>query len=316
MRLAALGLHALSWLVLAFLALPVLIVVPLSLSSVRFFRFPPPGWSLQWYVNFFTSREWLGALSTSFAVGLASMTLAMTLGTLAALVLARTAFRGKGLLMAAILSPLMLPTVIIGIALYFWLAPLRLVGTPAAVVLGHTVLGIPFVTLIVSAALERFDPNLERAALSLGAPPLRAFWYVTFPIIRPALLSAAFLAFLASFDELIVALFLSGPYTITLPIQMWRGIRFESDPTIAAVSTLFLFVSMLALLITQLGRGGAARRSASGSPPASSAPAALCAGEARQVHQNLKSHVRGQGARHAGGIARRAHFDDICGDDG
>jgi putative spermidine/putrescine transport system permease protein len=249
------------WAVLIFLALPIFIVIPLSLTNVRFFAFPPPGWSVQWYVKFFTSREWLGALTTSISLGIASMSIALVLGTLAALGLARTSFRGKSLVYACVLSPLMIPTIVIAISLYLWFAPFGLIGTPTAIVLGHVVLGIPYVTVVVTAALERFDPNLERAALSLGAHPLRAFWLVTLPIIRPALLSGAFLAFLASFDELIVALFVSGPHTVTLPIQMWRGIQFENDPTIAAVSTLFVLVSVLGMLVIQLNRGRAPKSS-------------------------------------------------------
>lgn len=257
MRIGAagrLGLAAFSWAVLGFLALPVLIVIPLSFSSVRFFVFPPPGWSLRWYVNFFTSREWLGALSMSLALGVLSMLIALGLGTPAALGLARTAFRGKSIVYATVLSPLMVPGIILAIGLYFWLAPIRLIGTPWAIVLGHVVLGVPYVIVVVTAALERFDPSLERAAQSLGANPLRTFLLVTLPIIQPAILSAAFLAFLASFDELIVALFVSGSHTITLPIQMWRGIQFENDPTIAAVSTLFFLVSVLGLAAVQLTR--------------------------------------------------------------
>jgi putative spermidine/putrescine transport system permease protein len=253
-RVGAWGLGLFTWTVLGFLALPILIVVPLSFTSVRFFVFPPPGWSFQWYENFFSSREWIGALGTSLILGTASMIGATALGTLGAVGLARAAFRGKGVIMAVLLSPLMIPTIVFAIALYFWFAPLRLIGSPVAIVLGHVVLGVPYVIVVVSAALERFDPTLERAGLSLGAPPLTTFRRVTFPLIRPAMLSGAFLAFLASFDELIVALFMSGPHTVTLPIQMWRGIRFESDPTIAAVSTLFVLISILALAVAQLGR--------------------------------------------------------------
>jgi ABC-type spermidine/putrescine transport system permease subunit II len=248
------GLGSFAWAVLGFLALPMLAVIPLSFSSVRFFIFPPPSWSARWYVNFFTSSEWIGAFTTSIGIGIASTFTAVVLGTMGALSLARTRFKGKSLLYIAVLSPLMNPTIIIAIALYVWFVPLHLVGTPLAIVLGHVVISIPYVVLVVGGALERFDPELERAALSLGAHPLLAFLFITLPIIRSAILSAAFLAFLASFDELLIALFVSGPSIVTLPIQMWRGIRFESDPTIAAVSTLFLLFSALAVIVIQLAR--------------------------------------------------------------
>jgi ABC-type spermidine/putrescine transport system permease subunit II len=253
-RVRSLGLAAYGWAALGFLALPLLAIVPLSFSSVRFFIFPPPRWSTQWYVNFLTSPEWKGALATSLAIGVSSMLAATVLGTLGALGLARTKFRGKSLLYVAILSPLMNPTIIIAIALYIWFVPLRLIGSPVAIVLGHVTIGIPYVVLVVGAALERFDPSLERAALSLGAHPFLAVWFVVLPVIRPAILSAAFLSFLASFDELLIALFVSGPTVVTLPIQMWRGIRFESDPTIAAASTILLVISILAAVMVRAGR--------------------------------------------------------------
>ena len=261
MRLARVALGLVSWLVLGFLALPVLVVVPLSLSSVRYYIFPPPGWSTRWYTNFFASQEWHAAIAVSLGVGVMSTAAALVLGTLAALGLAQASFRGKSLVYAAILSPLMVPTIIIAIALYFSLAPLGLVGSPIAIALGHVALGTPYVAIVVAAALERFDPMLERAALSLGAHPLTAFRRVTLPIIRPALLAASFLAFLASFDELIIALFLSGPEMRTLPVQMWRGIRLESDPTIAAVSTLLIGASALVFLVVSLTQLRMARTS-------------------------------------------------------
>jgi putative spermidine/putrescine transport system permease protein len=182
------------------------------------------------------------------------MLIALVLGTLAAVGLARTSFRGKDVLYAAILSPLIVPTIIIAIGLYFWLVPWHIAGSPVAIVVGHVVLGTPYVIVVVGAALERFDPVWERAALGLGATPAQLMWHVILPIIRPALLSAALLAYLASFDELIIALFLSGPQTLTLPIQMWRGIRFESDPTIAAVSTLLIVVSAVVLWAARASR--------------------------------------------------------------
>jgi putative spermidine/putrescine transport system permease protein len=239
-----------SWAVMAFLALPSMIVIPLSFSSVSYYVFPPPALSLRWYQDFLGSSDWRYALTLSVVIGLVSMVLAMALGTLAAIALARSSFRGKTILYPALLSPLIVPTILIAISLYLWLVRFHIVGSPLAIALGHVVVATPFVVVVVTAALEGLDPNYARAALSLGAHPLVAFVRVTAPIIRPALLSAAFLAFLASFDELLIAYFLSGPDVWTLPIQMFRGLRVSGpSPTIAAVSSLLIVVALLALAI-------------------------------------------------------------------
>lgn len=251
MRWRSAALSMLSWTILLLLALPVLVVIPLSLSSVRFFAFPPPGWSLQWYVNLVTSRDWHEALLTSLWIGLAATVLALAIGAPAAVALVRYRFFGRGLVHAVLLSPLIIPTIILAIGAYYTAAPLGLVGRPWAIALLHVVLAMPFVLVTLGAALERIDPSLERAAQSLGASPALAFWLVTVPLIRPSLLSAAFLAFLASFNDLIVGLFLSGSATRTIQIQMWQGIRLESDPTIAAMSSLLIVVALLGFALTQ-----------------------------------------------------------------
>lgn len=250
------ALSILAWAILCLLALPVFVVVPLSFSSVRFFAFPPPGWSLDWYANLATSREWHEALLTSLGIGAGATVLSLALGAPAAVALVRYRFAGRGLLHAVLLSPLIIPTIILAIGLYYAAAPLGLVGRPWAIALVHVVLAMPYVLVTLTAALERLDPSLERAAQSLGASPVHAFWLVTVPLIRPSVLSAAFLAFLASFDDLVVGLFLSGSATRTIQIQMWQGIRFESDPTIAAMSSVLIAAALagFALLQAQGGR--------------------------------------------------------------
>jgi putative spermidine/putrescine transport system permease protein len=240
-----------AWVVLAFLALPALVVIPLSFSSVRFFVFPPPGWSLRWYANFLTAPDWQLAIFISVGLGLASTLIALVLGTLASLALVRYRFRGRNLVYALLLSPLIMPVIILAIGLYFTFAPLGYVGSPVVIVVGHVILAAPYVIVTLMAALERFDITLERAALSLGCPPWQVFLRVTFPVIRPAFLAAAFLAFLASFDDLLIALFLGGPQMKTIQLQMWQGIRFESDPTIAAASSILMVVSLIVFVAVQ-----------------------------------------------------------------
>jgi len=257
--IARLALYTLTGLILLFLLLPMFVIVPISFSSAKFLTFPPPGWSLQWYEKYFTSPAWLAATWLSVRVAALTMVLATGLGTLAALGLARGRFRGRGLLYGLVLSPMIIPVIITAIAIYFLFARWELTGTLAGLALAHTVLAIPIVVVIVSATLQGVDPNLEHAAMNLGANRLRTFWRVTLPIIRPGVISAAIFAFIVSFDEVIIAMFLSSPTTATLPKQMWDGIRQEIDPTIAAVSTLVIVGSVALLLLAEVLRGQAQR---------------------------------------------------------
>lgn len=247
-------LSVIAGLVLFYLILPILVVIPLSFSSASYLSFPPPGFSLHWYRNFFTRADWISSAWLSIWVGLAVTVLATALGTPASVALVRGRFAGKGLVNAFILSPLIVPGIIVAIGIYFFYARLGVVGNPIALVLAHTCLAVPFVVINVSATLYGFDERLEYAAMSLGASPWGAFRQVTLPLIRPGVLAGALFAFITSFDELIVALFVSGTTAVTLPRRMWEGIRFEIDPTIAAVSTILVAFSGALLLTAELLR--------------------------------------------------------------
>jgi putative spermidine/putrescine transport system permease protein len=237
------GLAIVAALVLFYLMFPILVVIPLSFSAGTYLSFPPPGFSVRWYANFFGRTDWLAAASLSLWVGAAVMLLATALGAPAALALVRSDFRGKEFLTGFIISPLIAPAIIVAIGIYFFYARLGLVGNPFALVIAHTALAVPFVVINVSATLQGFDERLEQAAMNLGATPWRTFWQVTFPIIRPGVLAGALFAFISSFDELVVALFVSGTSAVTLPRKMWESIRFEIDPTIAAVSTMLIVLT-------------------------------------------------------------------------
>jgi putative spermidine/putrescine transport system permease protein len=247
-----------SWTVLILITLPTLIIIPISFSSVSYYVLPPPGLTLRWYENFFLSPEWLGALVRSGYIGISTTIISMVLGTLAAMALSRGSFRGKIIVQAILLSPLIVPAIIVAIGLYFWLVRLNMGGSALAIILGHTVVATPFVIAILTPALEGLDPGLGRAARSLGASPIMAFRRITLPLLLPAFASAAFVAFLQSLDELIIATFLTGPGEWTLPIQMVRGIRFETNPTIAAVSVLLMSISVLAIVLPAMLRRRAA----------------------------------------------------------
>jgi putative spermidine/putrescine transport system permease protein len=223
-------------LVLGFLILPIVIIALLSFSSASYLTFPPPSLGLRWYHAYFSSQDWLDSTWLSLFIALCVVVHATVLGTSAALGLNR-------------LTP-----IVVAIGLYYVFARYRLVGTASGLVLAHTCLAVPFVVTSVSASLASLDRQLERAALSLGATPFGTFRQVTLPLILPGVLAGALFAFIVSFDELIVALFLSGTGAITLPRRMWDDLRFAIDPTIAAVSTLTIVLTAALLAGARLAR--------------------------------------------------------------
>jgi putative spermidine/putrescine transport system permease protein len=235
-------------LVLGFLMLPILVIAPLSFNADSFLLYPMSGFSLQWYEDFFTSETWRQAFINSCIVSPFATLLAMLLGTPAAVGLVRIDFPGKALLNAILISPMVVPVVIVGVATYLVFAPLGLSGSYAGLILVHAALGAPFVVTTVSATLQGFDFNLVRAAASLGANPLTAFLKVTLPLVAPGVISGGLFAFAVSFDEVVVTLFLAGPGQSTLPRQMFAGIRENISPTIAAVATRLTVLSTLMLV--------------------------------------------------------------------
>jgi putative spermidine/putrescine transport system permease protein len=241
-------------LALAFLALPILIVVALSFSSASYLTFPPPALGVRWYRAYLGSREWLDSTWLSLAIAGCVVASATTLGTLAALGLRHLSGAMRAAIGALVLSPLIVPGIVVAIGIYYVFAAYRLVGTAVGLVLAHTCLAVPFVVTSVSVSLAGVDRRLEQAAQSLGATPSGTFRQVTLPLILPGVMVGALFAFITSFDELIVALFLSGSGAISLPRRMWDDLRFAIDPIIAAVSTLTIALSAMFLLGAHLLR--------------------------------------------------------------
>lgn len=237
-----------SGLVLFFLMAPILAIVPLSFNSGQFLTYPLEGWSLRWYGDFLQSPEWIRAFKNSFIVGTCSAILATALGTLASLGLTRADFRGKGLVMAILLSPMIVPLVITGVGLYFFFAPLGLTASYTGLIMAHTALAAPFVVITVTATLRGFDFNLQRASASLGAGPATTFFKVILPLIGPGVASGGLFAFATSFDEVVVVLMIAGPEQRTVPREMFSGIRENISPTITAVATIMIVVSVLLLV--------------------------------------------------------------------
>jgi putative spermidine/putrescine transport system permease protein len=244
--------RAFAWTVLVLMAVPLAVMIPLSLSPTAYMHFPPTGFSLRWYENYFTRADWVAPTLTSLKVGALATVGALAIGIPAAIGLVRGRFPGRSLVAAVLMSPMIMPVMILAIALYHVYARYKINGTILGMAAAHIVLATPYVILIVSSALRTVDVQLERAAMTLGAGPVTAFRRVTLPLIRPSVLTAAFFAFLTSFDDLVLALFLSGTTASTLPKRMWEGIRFEIDPTTAAVSVLLIAASIALLLVNEL----------------------------------------------------------------
>lgn len=253
---ARLWLYGLGAVLLGFLVLPTLIVIPMSFSASQFLEFPPQHYSLRWYVQFLGSPAWRQATATSFEVATLTAIVATTLGTAAAYGLLHCRMRVARLVGALLLLPIMVPVILIAIGIFYVDVKLHLLHTITGLVLADATLAVPVVTLVVSAALRGHDLRQEMAARSLGATRLGAFLHITLPQIRFAVTTAAVLSFLTGFDEVVVALFISGGDHPTLTRNMFNALRDQIDPTIAAISTLMIVVSSLLLALTLIGRRG------------------------------------------------------------
>ena len=240
-------------LILVFLVLPNLIIIPMSLSPTEFyFQFPPKQLTLRWYEGFFSDPRWIEALLRSIGIGLAVATLSVLFGVLAAFSLARGRWANNSIIGGIIFAPLIVPHVILAGAFYVQFAYLGLLNTQLGLILAHTVLATPIVAVTVMASLNSLQRDLELAAMSLGANYSVTFVAVVLPQVMPGILVGATLAFITSFDELVVAVFLGGVQTTTLPMKMWEGITVESNPILPAASTILVSLSILPWLIIEL----------------------------------------------------------------
>ena len=246
----------LALIVALFLVAPLAIIVPMSFSKAISFEFPPPGYWTGYYAQYFASHSWLEATANSFIIAFGSMVFTLIAALPAAFGFVRYRFRGKSVLNLLMMLPLIVPAVVSALGYYSFLSPMRLVGTHAGMIIAHSVLSIPVAFLVIAAALKGFDRNLERAAMSAGAGPLRTFLWVTLPVLRPGILVGALFAFLHSFNEAVVAIFIAGRDASTLPKKMFESIRLESDPVIAVVSTLLTGAVLLGVLVSLFFRQG------------------------------------------------------------
>lgn len=249
-----------------FLILPILVIVPLSFNAQPYFTFTSEmlslqsaGFSLRWYEELVTNPNWRLAITNSVLVAVSSMIVSTIVGTLAALGLSSPYMPFKSTIMSIVLLPLIVPLIVVAAGTYFFYSQIGLAQTLPGLVIAHAVLGTPFVVITVTATLSGFDRNLLRAAASLGAGPVRSFFRVVMPLISPGILSGALFAFVISFDEPVIVLFLAGFDQRTIPVQMWSGIREQLSPDILAAATLLIVLSVLLLLSAELLRRRSAR---------------------------------------------------------
>lgn len=245
--------------VAAFLLLPIVFIGALSFGSSKWLQFPPPDWTIKWYVEFFADPRWIQAIWTSFKIGIAVTVLSVALALPASFALVRGRFRGRGLLRAFFISPMIVPLVIIAIALYALSLRIGLNGSFLGFVVAHLILALPFAMICITNALEGFDESMEKAAIVCGATPLQAIWRITIPSIRLGIFAGAIFSFLASWDEVVVAIFMASPTMQTLPVRMWSALRLDLSPVMAAASTMLILLTVVVLGTVALLRRRQAR---------------------------------------------------------
>jgi len=238
----------LSILVYVFLLAPLVVVVLASFNSADFLSFPPRGFSLRWYRALWESEVWGDSFRLSVLLTAVVTPLSLLIGTLAAYALVRYSFPGKALVATLMMAPLVMPQIVLGIALLNYFSLLGLIDSLTGLMLGHLVVTLPFTVRLVSISVHNLDPALERAAQNLGATPLQTFWRVTLPLLRPGIVAGAIFAAIISFGELAVTLLIAGARTTTLPLRIFNYTEYNFDPTINAVSTIFVVLALVLII--------------------------------------------------------------------
>ena len=255
------GFRGICALIFIFLITPILVIVPLSFNVEPYFSFTegmltldPDAYSLKWYEDFFSSDRWQESIKNSVIVAFFATILSTSLGTVAALGLSRSELPYKGLIMGLLISPMIVPLIIAAAGMFFFYSSLGISNSYFGLILAHTALGTPFVVITVTATLSNFDTTLIKAGASLGATPTYTFFKVTMPLIMTGVISGALFALMTSFDEVVVAIFIAGVEQRTMPMQMWAGIREQISPTILAVATLLVALSIIMLSTVEILR--------------------------------------------------------------
>lgn len=244
-------LYVLATIIMLLLVIPSLIVIPMSFSDSQYLEFPPETWSIRWYKEYFESAKWMRATVTSLKIGILTMLVATPIGTLAAYALFVSGHRASKALFAFMITPMIVPVILIAIGVFYAFGQVGLNNSLTGLVLAHTVIAIPLILIVITAALRNYDLDQERVARSLGATRTQAFFQITLPQIKFSIVTAALLSFLTSFDEVIISIFVSGGKNATLTKHMFSALRDFIDPTIAAISTIMILLSTVLLLATQ-----------------------------------------------------------------
>jgi putative spermidine/putrescine transport system permease protein len=240
-----------AWTIVAILLVPIIAFVPMAFTGSSFLSFPPPSLSTRWFEQFAASPLWLGAMIRSFGIGFATAAITLLIAAMAALGVARTRSRLGGIAFLLCLSPMMVPSIVIAIALFYLFARISLVASNLGIIIGHTVIAMPVVFMVMLATFKGYDWRLDAAASTLGAGRLRTFWRITLPLVASGLAVGFVTGFLQSFEELTVALFIGGGVKTTLPKQMWDGILLQVSPVIAAASVVVLLVVIVMFAIIE-----------------------------------------------------------------
>lgn len=247
------------WIIVCFLVLPITVIFPVSLTDKRYLSLPQDGISFEHYRNLFSSAEWLGSIGQSAVIGIAATIVSVVAGTLCAIGCWRLSSRAGEIVRALMLVPIVVPTIVYALGIYRFWVELRLLDTYFGVIAVHAATGIPYVVVTVSTALAGFDQRLEQAARSLGASMRQTLWRVVLPGILPGVVSGAIFAFIHSWDELVIVLFIASRAVFTLPRRIWDGINEHLDPTMAAVATVMIALTVVLLLVDLKVRGRESR---------------------------------------------------------
>ncbi|MGN0691206.1 MAG: ABC transporter permease [Oscillospiraceae bacterium] len=243
-------LHVYVVLLIIVMILPALVIIPQAFTSLNYFKFPVEEFSFKWFEKFFNNSEWIVGMERSLIIAVISAVVATALGTMAALAMNKLNFKGKSIFMSIMISPMVVPVVVVGAAIYTTFAPIGLTNSFIGLVLAHTLLGIPMVFVTMLSGFANVNENLELAAMSMGTTPIGAFFKVTLPTVRSSLVSSVLFAFVTSLDEVVVTTFVSGANTKTLTMVMWENMRTNIDPTLA-VAALFMIILTLGMYIVK-----------------------------------------------------------------
>lgn len=238
--------------ILILIILPALIIIPQSFTGLNYFTFPIPEYSTKWYERFFENSEWIVGLERSLLIAIVTAVLATTIGTMAAVAMQKLEFKGKSVFMSLMIAPMVVPVIIIGVALYTTFSKAGLTNSIPGLILAHTLLAIPMVFITMTSGLSNVNENLELAAMSMGASPLKTFFEVTLPTVKSSLTASVLFAFVTSLDEVVVTIFVSGANTKTLTMVMWENLRTTIYPTIAVAATFLVILTLGTYIIKEI----------------------------------------------------------------